>query len=163
MNVFPHFPSKEIQRINPCYASDARRHEDPTTPMLDSIRHWGSAQWCKFNRQSKDVSTPYFIKILRFEMETPSDKSWEILPRALRVLKEMGYSRKKTNWGDRGHNFLKKTLEFLGFLLHPWKFKTTRRFSPENSQNCMTPVATLLEKFWGKKPKPLEIPSDFSW
>ena len=84
-------------------------------------------------------------------------------PGLLEYLRKWAIPEKKTkkNWGDWGHNFLKKTLEFLGFLLHPWKFQITRSFSPENSQNCMTPVATLLEKFWGKKLKPLEIPSDF--
>ena len=49
--------------------------------------------------------------------------------------------RKKPNRGNWGHTFLKKPcLEFLGFLLYPWKFQIKQNIHPETPQNCVTPL-----------------------
>ena len=49
------------------------------------------------------------------------------------------------------------SLEFLGFLLYPWKVEIKQGFAPRNSTKlCYTP-----RKLYGLKPRPPEIPHDF--
>ena len=53
--------------------------------------------------------------------------------------------------------FFEHPLEFLGFLLYPWKFQKKQRFTLRKSTKlCYTP-----RKFQGLKLRPLEIPHDF--
>ena len=60
-------------------------------------------------------------------------------------------------WGIQDIIFCKPPLEFLGFLLYPWKLQTKQSFTPRNSTKlCYTP-----QKFWGLKPRLLKIPLDF--
>ena len=43
--------------------------------------------------------------------------------------------KKKKTGGVEDINVLKTPLEFLVFLLHPWKFQTKQGFTPRNSTN----------------------------
>ena len=53
--------------------------------------------------------------------------------------------------------FFKKTLEFLGLSLYPWKFRRKQSFTPENS----TKFCYTSWKFQRQKPRLVEIPHEF--
>ena len=53
----------------------------------------------------------------------------------------MGYSRKKTQEMRVEYILFEDSLEFLGFLLYPWKFSKQNKVSPlETPQNRVTPL-----------------------
>ena len=74
----------------------------------------------------------------------------------------LGYSRKKKKTGRRGVEdilFWKPPGFFRFFNLLEIPEKTSLHPCPRNSTKlCYTP-----QKLWGLKPRPLEIPHDFSW
>ena len=59
-----------------------------------------------------------------------------LLLHAIKTAKQraMTEKEKKANRGRWGHTFLKIPLEYLGFLLYPWKFQTKQSFAPRNSK-----------------------------
>ena len=86
-----------------------------------------------------------FCKIVWNSYEVP----WPITHRAI--------PEKKRNKGVWGHTILKVLLEFLGFLLYPWKFRTKQSFTPRSSTKlCYTP-----QKLQVLKPRPLGILNNF--
>ena len=51
--------------------------------------------------------------------------------------------RKKPNTVGWGYTFLKTLLEFLYFLLYPWKFQTKQGFTPRSSTKLCTPLGNF--------------------
>ena len=71
-----------------------------------------------------------------------------------------GLFQKKNKQGEGWvHTFLKTPLEFLGFLLYPWKFQIKQSFTLRSS----TKLYYTSPKIDCPKPRPLEIPHDFSY
>ena len=54
------------------------------------------------------------------------------------MIYEWAIPEKKTTRGGWGQTFLKKFLEFLGFLLHPSKLQINKVSRLETTQNCVS-------------------------
>ena len=63
------------------------------------------------------------------------NKKTKYLPRLIGIPE-----KRKKNMGGWGHSFLKTTLEFLDFLIYPWKLQIKQSFTPRNSTKlCYLP------------------------
>ena len=81
------------------------------------------------------------------------DSFWVLVAHTLALL---GYSRKKFRQGWLKHTFFKKSLEFLGLSLYPWKFWRKQSFTLRNfTKSYYNPW-----EFEDQKPSPMEIPHD---
>ena len=81
------------------------------------------------------------------------DSFWVLVTHTLALL---GYSRKKFRQGWMKHTFFKKSLEFLGLPLYPWKFWRKQNFTSGNSIK----LYYNPWEFQDQKPRPMEIPHD---
>ena len=81
------------------------------------------------------------------------DSFWVLLAHTSALL---GYSRKKFRQGWLKYTFFKKSLEFLGLSLYPWKFWRKQSFTSGNS----TKLYYNPWEFQDQKARPMEIPHD---